>query len=72
MANLKTCNPKFQQGAEISHVGWGAFSCLWDDTDREYTVEFIPKAGYQQQSRYPFRRWLPWRKEVLYVLRKNE
>lgn len=71
-ARLKTCNPEFQQASKVTHVDWGSFSCLWDDASRKYTVEFTPKAGYQQQSRYPFRRWLPWREEVLYILRKNE
>jgi hypothetical protein len=70
-ASLKTCNPNFHQ-TTVSHVDWGSFTCLWDDQNSEYTVGYTPKAGYQQQAQYQYRRWLPWRKEVLYVLRKNK
>jgi hypothetical protein len=69
---IETCNPKFQRSTTNTNVGWGDFSCLWADADREYTVSFTPKAGYEQQATYSFRRWLPWREEVLYVLHKHE
>jgi len=69
---IETCNPEFQRSTTNPKVGWGDFSCLWADGDREYTVSFTPKAGYEQQATYSFRRWLPWREEVLYVLHKHE
>jgi hypothetical protein len=69
---IETCNPEFQRSTTNPKVGWGDFSCLWADADREYTVSFTPKAGYEQQATYSFRRWLPWREEVLYVLHKHE
>jgi hypothetical protein len=69
---IETCNPEFQRSTTNPNVGWGDFSCLWADAAREYTVSFTPKAGYKQQATYSFRRWLPWREEVLYVLHKHE
>jgi hypothetical protein len=68
---IETCNPGFQRSTTNTNVGWGDFSCLWVDADREYTVSFTPKAGYEQQAIYSFRRWLPWREENLYVLHRN-
>jgi hypothetical protein len=69
---IETCNPDFQLSNTSKAAGWGDFSCLWNNSDREYTVAFIPRPGYEQQAVYPFRRWLPWREEVLYVLHKLE
>jgi hypothetical protein len=66
---IEMCNPEFQKTAKPISAGWVDFACLW--ADREYTVSCVPKLGYQQQTLYPFRRWLPWREEVLYVLRKD-
>jgi hypothetical protein len=69
---IETCNPKFQRNAQPASGGWEDFSCLWDDANREYRVALVPKSGYEPIARYPFRRWLPPREEVLYVLRKHE
>ena len=68
---IEICNPEFQKTSRPIRADWKDFSCLWYKADREYTVSSVPKPGYQQQALYPFRRWLPWREEVLYVLRKD-
>jgi hypothetical protein len=68
---IEICNPELQKISKLSRAGWEDFSCLWHNADREYTVSSVPKPGYQQQTLYTFRRWLPWREEVLYVLHKD-
>lgn len=70
--NIETCNPNYSP--EQTNVDWTSFTCLWgslpEDNVDSYTVAFIPKEEYTIQKTYSFRRWLPWRKEFLYVLRQ--
>lgn len=69
---LETCN--FDHSFEPTNADWTSFSCLWGNSPNtdvySYTIAFIPKEGYVIEKTYSFRRWLPWRKESLYVLRK--
>ncbi len=70
--NLETCNPDYSP--EQTNVDWESFTCLWGNLPKDnvdsYTVAFIPKEEYTIKNVYYFRRWLPWRQESLYVLRK--
>ena len=72
---LETCNSKYQTQSKPTNPNWGDFDCLWGDEGNShrnylYTVGFATKAGYNIAKQYSFRRWLPWRREQLYVLRK--
>jgi hypothetical protein len=68
---IEICNPAFQKISKPIRVDWKDFTCFSHDADHEYTVSSVPLPGYQPQNLYPFRRWLPWREEVLYVLHKD-
>jgi len=72
--HLKTCNPNYQSQATSAGVDWGTFDCLWGrDTDTYhylYTLGFIHPPGYTVESQYTFKRWLPWRDQQIYVLKK--
>jgi hypothetical protein len=70
-SQIETCNPEFQKNLVQTSASWEDFSCFWDDANRNYMLSFIPKEGYRPQAVYSFRRWLPWREERLYVLKKN-
>lgn len=72
---LEICNPKYQSHAQSLDIRWGAFDCLWgEDTDRFkylYRIGLIEQSGYVIEQKYSFRRWLPWRKQDLYILKKS-
>ncbi|MGG6266019.1 glycosyltransferase family 39 protein [Leptolyngbya sp. AN03gr2] len=73
---LETCSSKYRIQPRPKVAAWADFDCLWAtwiETGRKYsyTVSFVPQAGYEIEQQYFFRRWLPWKQEQLYVLRKN-
>jgi hypothetical protein len=72
---LKTCNPEFREFPGVSH-NWLAFTCLVDpssrDANRVYQMAFVPKAGFSVVDRSSFRRWLPWSRQDLFVLKRVE
>jgi len=35
-----------------------------------FAVGFLPRPGYEVMNEHAFRRWLPWRRQPLYVLRR--
>ena len=45
-------------------------SWWWVDND-DYIISFGPITGYEEVKRYPFRKWLPFGKENIFVLHKN-
>jgi hypothetical protein len=45
-------------------------SWWWVDKD-DYIISFGPITGYEEVKRYPFRRWLPFGQENIFVLHKN-
>ncbi|MBD2343412.1 ArnT family glycosyltransferase [Anabaena subtropica] len=67
---LEICNPEYQQNTQQTSINWGDFTCLWGQGEYKYTVSFVPKAAYELEKEYSFKRWLPWRDEKLFVLRK--
>jgi hypothetical protein len=70
---LEICNRKYQTIPKPANAVWSDFSCVWEESHVKkspYTVSFLPKPGYVIEKQYSFRRWLPWREQILYVLRK--
>jgi hypothetical protein len=45
-------------------------SWWWVDGDT-YQISFGPVPGYSVSKQYSYRRWLPWSKQSIYVLRKD-
>ena len=70
---LETCAPAFAGYAGRSQVGWDDFTCLWGDPrgDRVLAIAFAPQPGYEIANERPYRRWLPWRLDRIYVLRRR-
>lgn len=68
--NLKTCNPAYKRNATRTTVEPIDFKCLYDNENWRYRMSYIPEAGFIIEKQYHFRRWLPWRDQTLYVLRK--
>ncbi|MBV8803204.1 MAG: glycosyltransferase family 39 protein [Gammaproteobacteria bacterium] len=72
---LETCNPSYPDKSKRISADWHDFTCLWgsfgaDSSKYIYTVSFVPKTGYTIDRQYTFRRWLPWREQELFVLKK--
>ncbi len=71
---LETCNPSYQSSSESVDIGWGTFDCLWGNDTKAfqyfYRIGFIEQPGYVIDKQYSFKRWLPWRQQDLYVLKK--
>ena len=68
--NLKTCNPAYKRSATRTTVEPNDFKCLYDNENWRYRISYIPEAGFVIEKQYHFRRWLPWRDQTLYVLRR--
>lgn len=68
---LEICNPKYHKSSAYTRVNWNDFTCLWGSDNYKYSLSFVPNIGYEIEKKYSFRRWLPWRKEDLYLLRKK-
>jgi hypothetical protein len=64
---MKVCNPDFQ-GLEAKHSD---FKCLWYNDRYPYITSYIPETGHDVIATYSFTRWLPFRQQDLYVLRKK-
>ena len=72
---LETCNSKYQKEPKPTEPKWEDFACLWEgwggnSRNYLYSVSFAARPGYEIDKQYLFRRWLPWRQEKLYVLKK--
>ena len=68
---LQTCNPQYDNIAEQTRPTWSDFKCLYNNDRWQYTVSFVRQPGFSLANEYYFRRWLPWREEILYLLHKN-
>lgn len=77
---LETCNPDYARGSTgkpstIDAIGWGTFDCLWGENTAtfqySYRLSFVDQPGYLRHRSYQFQRWLPWKNQNLYVLRKT-
>lgn len=68
--SLKTCNLDFLKSGKKTNVHLSDFTCLWGQGNYQYTVSSVPENLYEVEKQYSFRRWLPWREEKLFVLRK--
>lgn len=66
---LTTCNPEYN-GAKRTKVEPIDFKCLYDNKHWQYQISYVPEAGFVIEEQYHFRRWLPWRDQTLYVLRR--
>ena len=66
---LETCAPERTRSASTAALGWGAFTCLSGTWNHPYTISFVPRPGYKVVDERSFQRWLPWRREKLYVLK---
>jgi hypothetical protein len=64
---LKLCNPDFQ-GVKVNSSD---FKCLWYNDGYQYITSYMPETGYDVMATYSFSRWLPFRRQDLYVLRKK-
>ena len=68
--NLKTCNLAYKISDTRTTVGPIDFKCLYDNKNWRYKMSYISEAGFVVEKQYHFRRWLPWRDQTLYVLRR--
>jgi len=48
------------------------FACLWGDDNPDYLISFEPVTGYEEVKQYSFIKWLPFEKEKVFVLEKQE
>jgi hypothetical protein len=51
---------------------WGDFSCLTRTGDERHVVSLSMKDGYRVTHEYVFSRWLPFRAQPFYVLRRQD
>lgn len=68
--SLATCNPGKAAISQSSDVAFSTFTCLDDNSRREYLISYALQTGYIIQTQYSFRRWLPWREQSLYLLHR--
>jgi hypothetical protein len=68
--NLSTCNPEYSKTVKPTKIGPIDFTCLYENEHWEYAASYVPEAGFTIEAQYSFRRWLPWRDQNLYLLRK--
>jgi hypothetical protein len=55
---------------DSKYKGTPGKSWWWVDKD-DYIISFGPITGYEEVKRYPFRKWLPFGQENIFVLHKN-
>lgn len=67
---LTICNPAYKASAGRTKVTPSDFKCLFDNERWQYRVSYEPEAGFNIEDEYHFRRWLPWRDQTVYVLRR--
>jgi hypothetical protein len=67
---LSTCNAAYAKTGPSTKVGPIDFTCLFENEHWEYAASYVREPGFGIQAQYSFRRWLPWRDQNLYLLRK--
>ena len=67
---LATCNPAYNSSVKWGKVEPSDFKCLYDNEHWQYQISYVPEAGFVAEEQYHFRRWLPWRDQTLYFLRR--
>jgi hypothetical protein len=67
---LSTCNPEYSKTSNPTEIGPIDFTCLFENEHWEYAASYVPEAGFSIEAEYSFRRWLPWRDQNLYLMRK--
>jgi len=69
---LANCASGGANATDAVNADWDDFRCLWPARRDEYpfAVGFLPRPGYEVMNEHAFRRWLPWRRQPLYVLRR--
>lgn len=73
---LETCNHQYQT-SKPTDLSWGSFTCLWREGRGngevyQYMIGLLPNPKYRIEKQYSCRKWLPWREQKLYVLRRLE
>jgi Dolichyl-phosphate-mannose-protein mannosyltransferase len=68
--NLKTCNPAYARNRKPTGVDFIDFTCLYENKHWRYMMSYTTEAGFVIEAQYSFRRWLPWRNQTLYLLRR--
>jgi hypothetical protein len=67
---LEDCDPDHQRGSS-EDASWTDFTCLLRRDTARYLVSPHRREGFTTEKQYTFPRWLPPRKQTLYVLRRE-